>query len=358
MITACTLVAVLVVEAAISAEPVCALTDNRCKAKVYEQQAASAPTPGLRALYLHSAHRSYLFLFDEAGEAHDLCEARRALRASLTVKDQPDAQRAKFKQSLAALTSREREHKIRCGAPKSPRPEKADALLTATAVPAPAEPAAVVSSAPASPLPDTKTAPARAASSSAETASPAEPAAPLELLTGGVTTRPPGTRDLARVSVSADPDPRVLMPVVTRRRPGVGAVPSPERHAPLPRVDGDHPGRGLVIAGGALLGVGVALTASAGYVGGRALETRQEILALDRRIPDYGTMAQDAQDIALRRGYHALEVQTVGLAVAGGATVVVAAVLAGVGGRRMARAASRTTAFLPAPGGLVFHARF
>lgn len=358
MIAAYTLVTLLVVEAANPAEPVCPLTDNRCKAKGYERQAVAAPTPSQRALYLHSAHMSYLFLFDETGAARDLCEARRALRASLKVKGQPQAQRVKFKQSLAALTSREREHKIQCAAPKSPRPERADALLAATAVPAPAEPAAVVGSAPASPLPDTKTALARAASSSAGTAPPAEPAAPSGLLAGGVTTRPPGTRDLARVSVSADPDPRVLMPVVARRPPGVGAVPPPERHAPPPRVDGVHPGRGLVIAGGALLGVGVVLTASAGYVGGRALETRQEILALDRRIPDYGTMAQNTHDNELRRDYRALEIQTIGLAVAGGATIVVAAVLAGVGGRRMARAASRTTALLPAPGGLVFHARF
>ena len=40
-----------------------------------------------------------------------------------------------------------------------------------------------------------------------------------------------------------------------------------------------------------------------------------------------------------------------------GATIVVAMILAGVGGRKMARAASHT-AFIPAPGGLVFRLRF
>jgi hypothetical protein len=49
--------------------------------------------------------------------------------------------------------------------------------------------------------------------------------------------------------------------------------------------------------------------------------------------------------------------QTLALALAGGATVVVAAVLLSVGGRRMARTASRT-ALVPVPGGLAFHARF
>ncbi len=42
---------------------------------------------------------------------------------------------------------------------------------------------------------------------------------------------------------------------------------------------------------------------------------------------------------------------------AGGVSVVVAAVLLAVGGRRMARAPSRT-ALVPVPGGLALHARF
>jgi hypothetical protein len=52
-----------------------------------------------------------------------------------------------------------------------------------------------------------------------------------------------------------------------------------------------------------------------------------------------------------------MRTQALALALAGGATIVLAAVLAGIGGRRMARAASRT-ALVPVPGGLALHARF
>jgi hypothetical protein len=45
------------------------------------------------------------------------------------------------------------------------------------------------------------------------------------------------------------------------------------------------------------------------------------------------------------------------MAVVGGTTLVVGAVLVGVGARRFARVTSRA-ALLPMPGGLVFRARF
>ena len=130
----------------------------------------------------------------------------------------------------------------------------------------------------------------------------------------------------------------------------------PTRRMP-PRPDAARPGRGLVIAGGVTLGVGVALTAAAGYMRRGMTETRQEYFALHDMVSGFATPDQDAKGGALFRDYSAMRTQAFALAFAGGTTIVLAAVLAGVGGRRMARAASRT-ALVPAPGGLALHARF
>ena len=132
----------------------------------------------------------------------------------------------------------------------------------------------------------------------------------------------------------------------------------PNRYTPTrPQTDGPRPGRGLVIAGGVLLGAGVALTAGAGYVGRRMNETRQEYFTFADSIRGFATPEQDAKAGGLLRDYNGMRTQATALAVAGGTTIVVAAVLAGVGGRRMARAASRT-ALVPVPGGLALFARF
>jgi hypothetical protein len=92
-------------------------------------------------------------------------------------------------------------------------------------------------------------------------------------------------------------------------------------------------------------------------MGRRMLDTRRQLFALDNTIDTYATTDQATTGNALLREHDAMNRQTLALALASGATVLVAAVLVSVGGRRMARAASRT-ALVPAPGGLVFHARF
>jgi hypothetical protein len=112
-----------------------------------------------------------------------------------------------------------------------------------------------------------------------------------------------------------------------------------------------------VIAGGVTLGVGVALTTAAGFMGRRMVDTRRELVALGNSVDGYATTDQNTQDDALRGDYRATQTRTLALALAGGATVLVAVILTSIGGRRMARAASRT-ALVPAPGGLVFHTRF
>ena len=87
------------------------------------------------------------------------------------------------------------------------------------------------------------------------------------------------------------------------------------------------------------------------------VDTRREIVALCHNVDGYATTDQNTRDDALRGDYRATQTRTLALALAGSATVLAAVILSSIGGRRMARAASRT-ALVPAPGGLVFHARF
>lgn len=146
--------------------------------------------------------------------------------------------------------------------------------------------------------------------------------------------------------------------------------PAPEPHAdPLLPMSGhrpaarhpspadEHPSRSLALAGGVTLALGLGMLGVAGYTGGRMLEARRDAQALAATVDGYADADQLARDAALRQEYRTMAPSTLVLALAGGASFVVGAVLVGVGGRRMARAASRT-ALLPAPGGLAFHARF
>lgn len=321
--TACTLAAVLMIEAA--ASPLteeCPLTDNRCKASLYERRAKTAPTPAQRALYLFGAYRSYLLLFEKTANLVDLCAAGRALDASLAVSGQPPGQREVSRTKRAELVTRQREADADCRSVAGrPRVKKTNTPLIAR------RPA---------PTPPPEPAPAHADRE--------PPVTRRESAQTKLEPTPP-----ARTALLADPDavrPTTdLMPVSARRV-------NTERPPSAPR-----PGRGLVLAGGVTLGVGVALTAAAGFMGRRMVDTRREVLTLHDMLDGYATEDQAAAGDALTREHNALRSQTVALAMAGGATLVVAVVLASVGGRRMARAASRT-ALVPAPGGLAFHARF
>jgi hypothetical protein len=331
--TACTLAAVLVFEAA-AASPAteeCPLTDNRCKAGQYERRAATAPTPAQRALYLYGAYRSYMLLFDNTADRADLCAARRTLDASLAVAGQPPGQRATSRTKRAELAARERQDGADCkSVARRPRVKKTEAPLVARR-PAPEPPA--VAEPPADLEPPETTADLTHANSEPLATMPPARTAYLADLDGGLQT-------------TVNPEPSAdLMPVSARHV-------NTERPASAPR-----PGRGLVIAGGVTLGVGVALTAAAGFMGRRTVDTRQQIIALNNSVDGYATADQDARDDALRGDFRATQTRTLALAIGGGATVLVAVVLSSIGGRRMARAASRT-ALVPAPGGLVFHARF
>ena len=338
--TASLLAALLMFEAAASppATEECPLTDNRCKAGLYERRAAAAPTPAQRAQYLYTAYRSYLFLFEKTGDLRDLCAARRALDASVAVVGQPQAQRTLSENMRADLVSRERQKGARCGTVvKQRRIKKTETPLVArrAAPEPPAGPSEVF-------LPDP----------AAPSAQPPEAADP-----GDVTTPPPAVERTRTTELRLLPGMDESPPASTDQTAGV-LMPVAARHVTTERPpSAPRPGRGLVLAGGATLGVGVALTAAAGYMGSRLSQKRQEVFTLHDMLDGYSTADQAATGKALTREHDAIRSQTVALAMAGGATLVIAAVLVTVGARRMARAASRT-ALIPAPGGLVFHARF
>jgi len=313
-----------------AAEPAaeCQRDDNACKARRHERRAKAATTPEDRAYYLHLAHRSYLFSFDKSGDPADLCAARRNLDASLAIvgqsKQQHDSTLAAQKDLLA------REGKIRASCQRQDRTPRR---------PRTSEPPPRIAAAPADDL--RVDPPVHAQDQLVEQAPRAEPFGAAQTPANPA----PTPADLSVTQVPAIPAPMhggvptdTLMPVPSRRA-------SPRS------------GRGLVIAGGTTLGVGLALAGVAGYLGGRTLDARRQAAALAGMVDAYADDEQLAQDQQLTRDYELRGTQTLALALAGGTTIVVAAVLLGVGGRQMARAATRTS-LAPVPGGLVFRARF
>jgi hypothetical protein len=301
----------------------CEPTDNRCKAELFVRRAEKAESDEQRALYYNVAHRAYLALFDKTGEARHLCEARRLYNKSVAIKNQPAEQRAGFKKLKGDLTSREREAGVRCGpAPKQPQA------------------AAVAGDTP----PETRTTPDAAETSTpADTSTEASTNPQVDSAEPSPET-PTSSPDASSSTAEAPPDePK--------------AVHLPDSHQPPRDATPPRPGRNLVIAGGVTLGLGLVLAGVATYTGASLLDTRRQAHALIGTIDGYATDEQLAQDAALRREYERLAPQTLAFALAGGASMVVGAVLLGVGGRRMTRKPSQT-ALVPVPGGLAFRARF
>ena len=320
------LLAALAIATSSPADPsTCAADDLQCSAPAFAAAARRATSDAQRVQYLYFAHRAYLALSDKPPKgrvaSRDLCQAHRLLEQALALPETPlrgrivDSER----ETLARLTTK----KVQC---KAPKPGNKDRPLVAAADP-PAE-----------------------LRSDAATDEPSTIAA-------GIAAKPQ-TDNAPDVVASRLPDLDSWPPTTVHPKPYADLMPVVARHVSTKRpANAPRPGRGLVIAGGVTLGVGVALTAVAGSMGRRMVDTRREIVALGNSVDGYATTDQNTQDDALRDDYRATRTRTLALALAGGATVLVAVILTSIGGRRMARAASRT-ALVPAPGGLVFHARF
>ncbi len=344
MIPTCILVALLAL-AKPAAE--CQRDDNACKARRHERRAEAAATPDDRAYYLHLAHRSYLFSFDKSRDAADLCAARRNFDESLAVEGQSKQQREstiavendlQAREGAAHTSCRRQDRKSRRARTSEPPTRIAAAFPDELRSDPPVHAQAVgtnvqgdsVATATPSDLDELRRDPLRALA--------------VGKAQGG--SAAPRAEPLAATQAPAIPTATHGNPIPTDAR-----MPVPTRRA-SPRS-----GRGLVIAGGASLGVGLALAGVAGYLGGRTLDARRQAIALGGMVDGYADDAQLAQDQQLTREYEHRGTQTLALALAGGTTIVVAAVLLGVGGRRMARVATRTS-LAPVLGGLVFRARF
>lgn len=335
----------------------CDLFDKRCKAEQSLQRAKTAKNDEHRARYYFYAYRDFLLLFDQTGDARVVCKARRAFDESVAVKGQSSAQRASFMAEIEDLVSRERKAGVRCqNAPKRPaadppRLAKKPAKEPATTATSP------TSTSSNEPTPSITTGsvdepPAGETAAQATTAQDVDPLLP-------VTGRSPAPRETPRYArVVAGEGVGDSLAFSNAPMPGdVDGPPAREWRSPAPRATTPRPGRELLIAGGVTLSVGLGLSAAAGVMGGRMLETWRESRALHEEAGPYGTVEQADRHAALERDYDRQRPLMVTTAVIGVGTLVVGAVLTGVGAKRLARATSRAM-LLPAPGGLVLRARF
>ncbi len=287
----------------------CELTDNACKAKLFIQKSAKAP-PAQRALYLFTAHRSYLALFAKTGQVRDLCAAREALDRSLAVPGQSAGQLASFEGSRAELEALEKQYNARCGA----KHRKAPASTAAGPI---------------------------AATTTRPTPEPEPAAAPEGLL--AVPTAPL----------------RRPVPDLRPEEPALAASPRPVRavqpEGPYKPGRTSTPSRPMLIAGGTTLGLGLVLAGVAGYAGSRVAEASRASFDLYDQNQGQGDAEALAEQTQLRNTFHRWVPVTIGTAIAGSAAVIVGAVLVRIGVRRMQPS---HTAVVPVPGGLAIHARF
>jgi hypothetical protein len=269
----------------------CDLTDNRCKAKHYENRAATAPTPEERATYLYNASKSNLFLFKKTGDMADLCEARRTIDASLAVPHQPQAMRALSRTMRATLVSLERQHDTRCKPVTRQQHTKHTDAPRVTRVQAPKPPVVVAKSASSTDAPQSALSKDTTA---AQVASDTSPASSVE------------TRD-----------PPVLLPVVARR-PRPTSSPQDRLTSPRPRARVGV-GVGLVTVGvGLLAGATAALVGRQGY--DEKIATLKALGVLENRDLTMAEMADisawDARYVRLEKtgavlgGFAALSVVT------------------------------------------------
>ena len=309
----------------VAGETECVATDNRCQAKRFEQKASRAETPKLRALYLHAAHVAHLAVFDETGDVGALCAARRTFDKSLAIEGQPEGQRTAFEDARGKLESREKQRGARCGSARRSAKTQAPALAVKVEAAASAgdeEPPPLLTRRPlaSTPVKDNVS------------------GSPSEAVTSAAAVAP---GDEALLPVRSSAAASSTTPAVDPRRVGASRV----------------PGRPLLIAGSVTLAIGLSFGGVAAYTGRRALVAYQAGVDLHKDVqgpPDAATLARDAE---LEAEYRRMGPVAIGTAIGGGVAVVVGAVMAGVGGRQLARAGSQT-AWAPVPGGLAFHVRF
>lgn len=301
--------AAMIVHVALQAAPApaCEVTDNACKAREFIEKARTA-TPGQRANFLFTAHKSYLALFAQTGKARDLCAARASFDRSVGVKGQSDSQRARFEGARAELEALEQRHGARCGASarRQKRVEPTPIALTG-AVPT--------------------------------DASPPEPPTVVAA---------PSSQGVDRTAEL------VAIPAPTSLR---AAMLDGPRDMPAPAEAPRSRGRSMVIAGGTTLGVGLVLVGVGGYAGSQLSAVLRASHDVYENAHGQGKIDALGDQERLQGEYRRWLPLTLTTAIAGTSAVVVGAVLVSLGVRRWKTGPSQT-ALIPAPGGLAIHARF
>jgi hypothetical protein len=321
---ACSLAALLTLQAAPAGLSECLPTDNRCKAERFVQRAAAAPSSALRAKYLEAAHGSFLASYDTSRDVRDLCAARRTFDQTLAALG-AETTTKRLEPLEQELEKREQARRPRCAS----GPHKApNAPVVARARP-PAE------TSPVSPPEGLTPTPPSMPGAPSSTPSPDR-----ELLPVSTAHRAPTTSTIQGLLASP--------PTALRDAPRAG---DPTRNNPG-RAD-----RRLVVAGSVTLALGLSLVGVAGYAGSQRIEARRASLELLAEAQGHATAEQTAQDLALRDTYRTMGHLALGTSLAGGAAVLVVTTLAVIGSRRLARVARRLS-LGPRPGGLVIHARF
>jgi hypothetical protein len=261
---ACSLAALLVLEAAPAGSSECPLTDNRCKAERFVQRAATAASSAVRAKYLEAAHGSFLALYDAAGDVRDLCAARRTFDQTLAALD-AEAATKRLAPLEHELEKRERARRPRC-APGPRKAPKAPALVSAESLARARPPANMGPKADVSPSPPAAPIVPPTSPERALMPVPVAQRAPVTPSTSSETMRIPGPSATKR-DAPARADPPAA-------RWDASAPAEPTRNDPV------RAGRRLIIAGSVTAGLGLSLVGVAGYAGSQRIEARHASLEL------------------------------------------------------------------------------
>lgn len=334
----------------------CDRTDHRCQAERYTSLAGESRRAGDhadRALRLYLAHREYLYLFDVTGEPGALCGARAALDEARTIEPLPTHLIDRLGKSALEVSARARKAKVEC----APHSKAARARRTA-------ERQKVGGGSRPSPVPPAdddspRTGAIASLASSTGSASPTmpSPASPNTEMPADAVPSPSSPGPGAPIEDAVPPKRLSTVALIDADTSPAWMRGDPSPGAPLQAArPPDRRGRALVIAGGVMLSAGLGLGAAAGVMGHGLLATREAADKL-HSMTDHPTDEQRAQDQALWQEYQRTGSRTLAVALAGGTSVVIAAILLGVGGKRMARAASHAV-LTPTPGGLAVRMKF
>ncbi len=350
---ACLLTAALVVEVAPAAVTTkrspneCAPADDICRAEILVARAKAETDPRRRAIDWNAACRAYLAAHSKSGKVEELCAARRSCEASLAIEGLSASTRTSLENARVRLEEREASAgRPACGK-TTQKPQGREGPRVARAA------------APKAEAPRVEAPPAWMSGAVGEVEVP-KIAERAEAPVAGADVEAPRVAeadavlagDRARAIGQSEPQP--LAGVEAAEETALLPVKGSTNVRPQESRAG-RSGRGLVIAGGTALGVGLGLGALAAWAGSRATLAYDEGTKLHESVDGPPDAVQRARDEELAAEYRRMGAVALVSGIAGGVAVFSGAVLVGVGGRRLRQA---DAALLPAPGGLAMRVRF